>query len=83
MELLVFFECQERGVKFYDLHEAGARWSTSLWLVKELTNLHDPLCDAAWVPESQRARPLMLGHMATGAAKWLNQLLQPPYEVTR
>ena len=44
MELLVFFECQVRGVKFYDLREAGARWGTSLRLVKEPSDLHDPLC---------------------------------------
>ena len=83
MELLVFFECQVRGVKFYDLREAGARWGTSLRLVKEPSNLHDPLCVAAWVPGSPRARPLMLGHVAKEAARWLNQLLQPSYRVTR
>ena len=66
MELLVFFECQVRGVKFYDLREAGARWGTSLRLVKEPSNLHDPLCVAAWVP---RARPLMFGHVVKEAAR--------------
>ena len=83
MELLVFFECQVRGVKFCDLHEAGARWGTSLRLVKEPSNLHDPLCVAAWVPGTPKARPLMLGHVAKEAAKWLNQLRKPPYTVTR
>ena len=88
MELLVFFECQVHGVKFYDLYETGARlglgWeSTSLRLVKEPTNLHDPLCVAAWVPGSLRARPLMIGHVAKEAARWLNQLLQPPFKVTK
>ena len=50
-------------MKFYDLCEAGAKWSSSLRLVKEPLNLHDPLCVAAWVPGNPRARPLMLGHV--------------------
>ena len=69
MELLIFFECQERGVKLYDLREAGARWDTRLRLVKEPTNLHDPLCVAAWVTGSPTSRPPMLGHMAKEAAR--------------
>ena len=80
---LAFFESQVRGVKFYDLREAGARWGTSLRLVKEPSNPHDPLCVAAWVPGSPSSRPLMLGHVAKEAARWLSQLLRPPYKVTR
>ena len=50
MDLLVSFHSQCRGVKFYDLRSAEAEWGTKLKLVKEPTNLHDPLCVAAWVP---------------------------------
>ena len=37
--LLFSFVCQCRGVKFYDLRNAGRRWGT-----REPTNLRDPLC---------------------------------------
>ena len=51
MELLLFFECQCRRVKLYDLQSTGARYGTRLKLVRETTNLQDPLnCVAAWVP---------------------------------
>ena len=42
--LLFSFVCQCRGVKFYDLRNAGRRWGTKLSLVREPTNLRDPLC---------------------------------------
>ena len=69
-------ECQCRGVKFYDLRSAGARYGTRLELVHEPTNIHDPLnCVAAWVvgpwSSGQRASH-MLGHVAKEAARWLN-----------
>ena len=83
MESLAFFECQVHGVKFNDLREAGAKWSTSLPIVKEPTNTHNLFCAAAWVPGSPTSRSLVLGHVAKEAARWLNQLLQPPYRVTR
>ena len=38
MELLMFFECQCRGVKFYDLRSAEARYGTRLELVREPTS---------------------------------------------
>ena len=41
--LLFSFVCQCRGVKFYDLRNAGRRWGTKLSLVREPTNLRDPL----------------------------------------
>ena len=45
MDILLFsFVCQCRGVKFYDLRSAGRRWGTKLSLVREPTNLRDPLC---------------------------------------
>ena len=31
-------------MKFYDLRNAGRRWGTKLSLVREPTNLRDPLC---------------------------------------
>ena len=56
MELLMFFECQCRGAKFYDLRSAGAMYGTHLKLVREPTNLQDPLnCVAAWVPGMRAA----------------------------
>ena len=42
--LLFSFVCQCRGVKFYDLQSTGRRWGTKLSLVREPTNLRDPLC---------------------------------------
>ena len=43
MELLLFFECQCCGVKFYDVQSAGARYGTRFSLVREPINLQDPL----------------------------------------
>ena len=88
MELLLFFECQCRGVKFYDLQSAGARYGTRLKLVREPTNLQDPLnCVAAWVPpgpwSSDHWASCMLGHIAKEAARWLNPLLDSCFRVTR
>ena len=42
--LLFSFVCQCRGVKLYGLRSAGRRWGTKLSLVREPTNLRDPLC---------------------------------------
>ena len=89
MGLLVSFHCQCRGVKFYDLHSAGAAWGTKLDLVKEPINPHDPLCVAAWVPgisgeRGDGARPRMLGHVAKEVARLLSPLLGvPTLRVTR
>ena len=83
----MFFECQCRGVKFYDLRSARARYGTRLKLVREPTNLQDPLnCVAAWVPgprSSGRQTSLMLGHIAKEAVRWLNPLLDSCFRVTR
>ena len=83
------FHCQCRGVKFYDLRSAGAEWGTNLDLVKEPDNPYDPVCVAAWVPgipgeRGAGGRPLMLGHVAKEAARWLSPLLLVPMlRVTR
>ena len=83
------FHCQCRGVKFYDLRSTGAEWGTKLDLVKEPDNPYDPLCVAAWVPgipgeRGAGGRPLMLGHVAKEAARWLSPLLLVPMlQVTR
>ena len=42
--LLFSFVCQCRGMKFYDLRNAGRRWGTKLSLVRAPTNLRDPVC---------------------------------------
>ena len=90
--LLFSFVCQCRGVKFYDLRSAGARWGTKLSLVREPTNPRDPLCVAAWVPGSPgesgsisaaTSRPKILGHVAKEVARWLSPLLDSPLRVTR
>ena len=45
MELLAFFECQCRGVKFYDLRSAGASWGTTLRLIKgDIPSPRSTLC---------------------------------------
>ena len=84
MEILADFVCQCRGIKFYDLKSVGTRWGDRVRLVKEPTNSHDPLCVAAWVTgtlgaASRTSRtltpPLMLGHVAREAARWINPLL--------
>ena len=85
MEILASFHCQFSGVKYYDLRSAGAKWGTKLDVVKDP---HDPLRVAAWVPglpsERARGRPLMLGHLAKEAARWLSPLLLvPTLRVTR
>ena len=66
-ELLVFFECQCRGVKFYELHDVSARYGTPVTLQPEPTNGHDPFCVAAFVPGKllgSREPAQMLGHIA-------------------
>jgi hypothetical protein len=85
MELLLFFECQCCGVKFYDLRNVGARYGTRLKLVRKPTNLQDPLnCVAAWVPGpwSSGHRAALLGHIAKETARWLNRLLDSCFRVT-
>ena len=74
-KLLAFFECQCRGVKFYQLRDVSARYGTPVSLQREPTNVHDALCVAAYVPGSRRRGPLMLGHVAREAARWLYPLL--------
>ena len=88
MELLVSFYCQCRGVKFYDLRSVGARCGTTLKLLKEPTNPHDPLCVAAWVPgipgeSGERGLPRMLGHVAREVAQCVSPLLETSLRVTR
>ena len=85
MELLLFFKCQCRGVKFYDLRSAGARYGTRLSLVREPTNLQDPLnCVAAWVPGPwSSGHRAILGHVAKETARWLNPLLDSCFHVTK
>ena len=73
MELLADFVCQCRGIKFYDLKSFGTRWGDRVQLIKEPSNPHDPLCVSAWVTGTQH--PLMLGHVAREAARWINPLL--------
>ena len=64
-------------------------WGTKLDLVKEPDNPYDPLCVAAWVPgipgeRGAGGRPLLLGHVAKEAARWLSPLLLVPMlRVTR
>ena len=84
-ELLVFFECQCRGVKFYRLRDVSARYGTPIMLQPEPTNEHDPYCVAAFVPGNMLRSwtPLMLGHIAREAAKWICPLLTSRLRVTR
>ena len=86
MELLADFQCQCRGIKFYDLSSVGARWGDRVRLVTEPKNPRDPLCVAAWVTGTREGRtspPLMLGHVAKEAARWINPLLVGRFRVTR
>ena len=74
--LLVFFEVQCRGVKFYDFKDAELRFGSPVVLRREPENQHDIFCVAVFVPRPAARGDRMLGHIARVAARWLSPLLQ-------
>ena len=78
-QLLVFFACQARGVKFYDLAEVSANIGTVVDLRRDPYNSWDPNCVEVLVAADRRTK---LGHIAKEAAKWLSPLLLGPYRIT-
>ena len=91
-DLLVFFECQCQGIKFYYLSGVSMRYGTWVVLRREPANIYDHFCAAAFVCDgsialTQRTHSrckasLMLGHIAKEAARWLCPLLSSSLRVT-
>ena len=78
-ELLVFFEGECRGVKFHQLLDVSASYGTLVTLWPKPTNEHDALCVVVFVLGAGVQRgfqmPLILGHIAREAARWICPLL--------
>ena len=88
-DLLASFECQCRGIKFYDSADATLRCDTSSPGSAERSNPHNYFCVAAFVCEPElvmrsRWSLRMLGHVAREACRLLCPLLSAPtLRVTR
>ena len=78
-------ECQCQGVKFYQLRDVSLSYGTLVTLLPEPTNLYNPSCVAAFVPGTvlRSSKPLMLGHVASEANRWICPLLSYHLRVTR
>ena len=54
-DLLAFFECQCRSIKFCDFADVTLRYGTRLVLRRERSNPHDYFCVAAFVCDERRS----------------------------
>ena len=73
-EFLAFFECQCRGVKFYQWSQAGDTVRKPVSFRRDPGNPHDPNCVEVLVAAGWK-----LGHIAKDAAQWLSPLLMGPF----
>ena len=81
-----FFECECKGIKFYDLEDVGLTFWQHVWFEREPWNPHDCNAVAVWAKrEAKRsdrtAGKYKLGHVAKGPAEWLSLLLTQPFRI--
>ena len=73
-----FFSCKCKGIKFYDLREAGLEFWQHVTFVREPSNPQD--CNAVMVcTVSRNGKELKIGHIEKEAAEWLSSLLLGPF----
>ncbi len=90
-ELLVFFEAQCRGVKFYDLADTRLDFGVPIAFRRDPSNKHDDNCvevylrPAGWLRQEPPRADLIaakLGHVDRASAKWLSTLLTAPFRIS-
>lgn len=69
--ILAAFQCQARGIKFYDVPSESVRCGLDINCRLEPGNLHDSSCVALVLKDSK-----MLGHLAKEVAQYLAPLLR-------
>lgn len=72
MEMLAAFQCQARGIKFYDVPTDSVHCGMKLRCELEPGNQYDGSCVALLLEENSK----MLGHLAREVSQYLAPLLR-------